>query len=123
MSNLPDANPSKPSEESYHSMIRFLGEQDGSPERELKSHIAALLKGEPSVHRAYLARLLYDCEPLWHVALCIAAKNQNAHELNERIGRVFAAIFRRDVHLDVLFLSNQQEELLSNVCRPFYSAC
>jgi hypothetical protein len=122
MSGLPDANSSKPSEEFCASMGRFLGEQDGSPERELKLHIATLLKGEPSVHRAYLARVLYDCAPSWDVALCIAATNPNAQELNNRVGRVFAAIFRRDAHLDILFLSDQQEALLSSVCRPFYSA-
>ena len=60
VNSLPDADPSKPREEFVASTIRFIGQQDGPPERELKSHLASLLADECSVQRAYLARLQYD---------------------------------------------------------------
>lgn len=123
MNHLPDADPPRPPEEFSAPTIRFIGEQDGPPERELKSHLAKLLSSEQSVHRAYLARLQYGDATSWDVALCIAAANPNVPEVNGRVGRLFAGIFRRDVHLDVLYLTSGQESQLSAVCRPFFSAC
>jgi hypothetical protein len=123
MNALPDGDPSRPREEFVASTIRFLGEQDGPPERELKSHLATLLADERAVHRAYLARLQYGNSTTWDVALCLAATNPDIKALNDRVGRLFAAIFRRDAYLDILFLSKIQEAELSNVCPPFYRAC
>ena len=77
MNSLPDADPSKPCEAFVASTIRFVGGQDGPPERELKLHLATLPGDERSVQRAYLARLRYDNAKSWDVALCIVATNPN----------------------------------------------
>jgi len=117
---IPDGDPTRPREEFVAQTIQFVGEQDGPPERELKSHLAKLLTSERTVHRAYLARVQYDDATNWDVALCLASTDPDVQGLNGRIGRLFAGIFRRDAHLDILFLSKTQEAEISKVCTPFY---
>ena len=118
---LPDGDPSR-HDEFVASTLRFVGEQDGLPERDLKAHLATLLRSEPAVHRAYLARVQYESATHWDVALCLAATAPEAKRINERIGRLFAGIFRPDVYLDVLFLSERQEIEVAQVCAAFYHA-
>jgi hypothetical protein len=120
---IPDGTPSRPAEEFTAPTIRFVGEQDGPPERDLKAHIADLLRNELEVDRAYLARVQYDDTPSWSVAPCLAATKPDIPTINERIGRLFAAIFANDMHLDILYLSTAQEEELTKVCTSFYEAC
>jgi hypothetical protein len=120
---IPDGTPSRPTEEFTAPTIRFVGEQDGPPERDLKSHIAELLTNELEVDRAYLARVQYDDAENWNVALCLAATNPDISRINERIGRLFAGIFANDMHLDILYLSDAQEEEITKVCTSFYKAC
>src|SRR6476646_3913595 len=111
---IPDGDPSKHEELTVFN-IRFVGEQDGPAERDLKSHLTTSLGSEPAVHRGYLARVHYENATAWDVALCLAASNPDERSMNERIGRLFAGIFRPDMHLDVLFLSANQEADLANV--------
>ena len=42
--------------------------------------------------------------------------------LIREIGAVFASMFGRDQHLDMLFIDGDQEQALARVCRPFYEA-
>jgi hypothetical protein len=117
---IPEGTPSKPVENYVATTVHFVGEQDGPPERELKEHLATLLKLEKAVHRAYLARVRYNNRENYDVALCLRATNPDAKQINDRVGRVFAGIFRRDAYLDVLFLSEKQESELLDVCPAFY---
>ncbi len=120
---IPDGTPSQPTEEFIAPEIRFVGEQDGPPERDLKSHLVDLFADEPTVRRAYLARVQYDDSQNWDVALCLAAREPDIPHINERIGRLFAGVFAKHMHLDVLFLSGAQEEEIAKVCTGFYRAC
>lgn len=117
---IPDGKPSRPPEEFVATTIEFVGEQDGPPERELKGHLATLFKSEPSVNRAYLARVLYNNAEECEVTLCLSATNPDVVRLNERVGRLFAGFFRRDAFLDILFLSPVQEADIDKVCSAFY---
>jgi hypothetical protein len=47
---------SRPAEEVKPPVIKFVGEQDGSPERDLKARFIKVFREEPTVQRAYLAR-------------------------------------------------------------------
>ncbi len=96
--------------------VRFVGEQDGEPERLLKNSLVAELRGVPGLKGAYLARVEY-ADGL-HVALCLAAPEDPL--LVERIGARFAEIFGRHEHLDILFLGREQEAELQRVCAPFH---
>ena len=101
--------------------VRFVGEQDGTPERELKQALQVLLSEAATVSRAYLARLQYDDAAGDHVALCLAATTASP-DLARRIASEFSRRFNASVHLDIMFLSPQQEAECKKVCRQFYEA-
>lgn len=101
--------------------MRFVGEQDGVPEREFKERVVPLLDGNAVVERGYLARVGYDSSSSDVVALCLLAQSPQDALLRE-IGAVFASMFRREQHLDILFIDRDQERELSRVCSPFFEA-
>jgi hypothetical protein len=100
--------------------IYFLGEQDGSPERELKEQLAALFGRAQWVRTAYLARVTYEKMSRVNVALCVRGQTGQDRVFAEQVGRVFASIFGRHEHLDIIWLSPQQEAALMEVCQPFF---
>lgn len=102
--------------------VVFLGEQDGAPERELKSRLAQLFAAEQSVSRAYLARVAYGDSPAKSVTLCLRAKAASDKGVVERVGEIFASMFGRHEHLDTMFISDVQEGELAKCCRPFFKA-
>jgi type III secretion system (T3SS) SseB-like protein len=101
-------------------VVRFLGEQDGPPERQLKQTLRTFFSGTPGVRRAYLARVAYATSSEQHVALCLAAPE--AADLASRIGAEFSRFFGASTHLDVLFLGAGQEAECRSVCESFYDA-
>src|SRR5262249_5218546 len=101
--------------------LRFLGEQDGPPERELKFRLAQFFQSDQSVTTAYLARVAYGGES-FAVALCLRARFGFDRRLAEELGRIFASIFGSHEHLDIIFLSETQQSELAIVCRPFFSS-
>jgi hypothetical protein len=98
--------------------VSFVGEQDGEPERVLKSSLVNDFRNVAELERAYLARVEYADG--MHVALCLAAREDP--QLVERIGVRFSEIFGRHEHLDILFLGPGQEAELQRVCAPFHVA-
>ena len=73
----------------------------------------------PEVRRAFLARVDHgDC--VQHVALCIAGGQKRAKEIASRAGKIFHVMFRREMHLDIMVLNEQQERRIEEVCQPFY---
>lgn len=115
--------------------VQFVGEQDGAPERELKERLAHSLRPQ-GVRKAYLAVVSYEerkgpqnaagdgAAPAWNVALCLALGDESAdkQEIVQRASHDFAAMFGPTQHMDIIFLSDQQEAALNKVCRPFYIA-
>ncbi len=114
--------------------VQFVGEQDGPPERELKTKLSSSLR-PMGVRKAYLAVVSYDERkgpqnssgdgaPALNVALCLSLQDATAEkrEIVERAGHDFAALFGPTEHMDVIFLTDQQEAALNKVCRPFYMA-
>jgi hypothetical protein len=102
--------------------VRFLGEHDAPPERELKVALSGEFAHTPGVRSAYLARVRYGAESAENgadVALCIRSSAPEDAAFTGRVGRVYGG---RRTHLDVLFLSDEQEVELSAVCVPFYRA-
>ena len=100
--------------------VRFLGEQDGKPERLLKGRLAESFKPRGEVQRAYLAQVISGDQV--GVALCLKTRYGADPNLVREIGSIFASIFAKKAHLDILFLSESQELVLRNVCAPFYAA-
>jgi len=101
--------------------MRFIGEQDGAPEREFKERVVPLLDGNAIVERGFLARVVYESSPSEVVALCLVARHPQEALLRE-IGAVFASMFGRHQHLDIVFIGRDQEQELARVCSPFFDS-
>ena len=114
--------------------VQFVGEQDGPPESELKERLADSLR-PMGVRKAYLAVVSYDERKApqntsgdgaaaLNVALCLSLQDTAAerHNIVERASHDFAAMFGPTQHMDIIFLTDQQEAALKKVCRPFYMA-
>jgi SseB protein C-terminal domain len=114
---VPDPSPEAP-REIHVPGVRFLREQDGSPERLLKSRLLESLKQRAGVQHAYLAQISSGGQS--GVALCLKTDHGPDPNLVREIGAIFAAIFGGHEHLDILFLNETQESALRRVCAPFY---
>jgi hypothetical protein len=101
-------------------LVEFVGEQDGPVEQQLKATLAAELATRPHVHRAYLAQVRYAPDGPHDVALCIRGAKDQA--VVEAAGACFARIFASNVHLDIMFLTDAQEQDVQRVCKSFFSA-
>jgi hypothetical protein len=99
---------------------RFVGEQDGPPERELKERLVEFFRRDQSVQIAYLARVVYGDQIAVGVALCLRTQFGPDRGLAEKIGRIFASMFGSHEHLDMVFLTSEQEAALAKTCRPFF---
>jgi hypothetical protein len=107
-------------EELHVPKVNFICEQDGIPERDLKQKFIPLFETRDHILSAYLARVSYanPIEP--NVALCIRMDKKDDIDLRKAIADIFAAIFNRKEHLDIIFIQSNQEEELRKVCRPFF---
>jgi hypothetical protein len=112
----------KDSEQFRVGLLRFIGEQDGPPERELKSRLAQLFSCEQSIWRAYLARVAYADLASNAVALCLRAPSDADPNVVDKVGKVFASMFVHREHLDIVFINDVQESELTKCCRPFFNA-
>jgi SseB protein C-terminal domain len=101
--------------------LRFLGEQDGPPERELMSDLADLFRRGQNIKTAYLAQVAYG-EKSFAVALCLRSQFGLDGGLAEKVGEIFASMFGPNEHLDIIFLTEAQEPELALVCKPFFRA-
>lgn len=110
----------KPPIEFRESEIEFLAEQDGIPERELKSELRNCFQCSAAVLRAYLAVVRYSGKPDHLVALCLVARPNSESEFVSRISEVFSKMFSSRQHLDIMLIDEAQEMNLSKVCRPFF---
>lgn len=99
--------------------LRFIGEQDGMAERGFKERILPVLAEHATVERGYLARVAYVSASEESVALCILARHPQ-DSLLLQIGALFASMFGRDQHLDLLFINRDQDQELVRVCAPFF---
>jgi hypothetical protein len=100
--------------------VRFLGEQDGTAERELKLKLKELFTKQIKIKEAYLVRVVYNEMAEWSVALCLTGSPDQASLI--QIQHLFQQMFRSNEHLDVLVLSLAQEQEVKNVAKPFFSS-
>lgn len=107
-------------EELRVSQVRFLGSQDGLPETELKVQLSQLFEKEAKIQRGYLARVAYGVDEM-AVALCVRMDSGAEARIAERVGQVFASMFGKHEHLDIIYLNDLQETELTEHCQPFYS--
>lgn len=111
---------SKHPEEIRVSQVRFLGEQDGPPEKILKGRLTEFFQRDKSVQRAYLAKINLGTQD--GVALCLKTQFGTDRGMAEKVGGIFAMVFNAQEHLDIIFLSHAQEDEVSKLCKPFFVA-
>jgi hypothetical protein len=109
-----------PPQEMQVSEVHFLGEQDGAPESLLKSRLTELFQRDKSVYRAYLARTSLEGQA--SVTLCVKTQFGADRGLAEKIGAIFGMVFNAHEHLDIIFLSEQQERQVKRVCSTFFDS-
>ena len=102
--------------------VRFVGEQDGQVEREIKALWKSIFLKTPSVKRAYLALITYENSSTPQPTLCIQHSEDGNLALVNSVSDPFRGIFNTSVALDVLFLTPEQETQVRRVCKPFYEA-
>ena len=100
--------------------VIFLREQDGPVERSLKDQIATSLAKNIEVKKAYLVRVRYGDDRNESVALCLKGGDPSAHEIVEKVGRLFNDMFNQTQRLDIIFLTEAQELELRPIAHPFY---
>ena len=101
--------------------VVFLGEQGGEPEQALKTKLIELFAQKALVSRAYLARVSYSGNREVVVALCLPDATRAQATVVRDAAAVFAELFSVDQHLDVVFVSAEDERRLTRVCNPFFS--
>ena len=101
-------------------VVRFLGEQDGPPERQLKDALRPMLAGTKSVRSAYLTQVSYGSSTDRAVALCLVSPA--SQHLVQAVAAEFARLFGTSAHLDIMFLEPAQEAECKRVCPAFYEA-
>src|SRR5690349_6139424 len=102
-------NQKQPTKELQVPDIRFLGEQDGPAEINLKDKFVAFFRRDKSINRAYLARA--DFGEGTKVSSVLGLRTQFGPDkgMVEKIGSIFASVFNSTQHLDIVFLTDQQE--------------
>lgn len=100
--------------------IVFVGQQDGPPERELKSRLVELFDGTPNVRAAYLAQVRYGDNVPIAIALCLCLNDVDGTDVVESASAIFAEMFGNDSRLDIVPIDKKQEVSLSRVCSAFY---
>jgi hypothetical protein len=113
---------SKPIDTFRLPQVRFLGEQKGQTEVTLTTKLSRVFASSGLVLRAYLVRVLYgDDSTAMNVVLAIRTKSGGEEQtLLPGINAAFASIFGAHEHLDILFLREDQEKAVRNVCQDFY---
>ena len=100
--------------------VEFLGpaavDLDARFPEALKSAFAA----RPEVRGAFLARIRYVERGVEDTALCLGGSP--SEPALDDVQRIFWAVFPKSTHLDVFFVTAEEEERLLAVCAPFYEA-
>ena len=111
----------RPPEHWVAQSIRFVGEQDGPPERELKNRWAPILQRKSEVQRAYLARVLFDGRDSVDVVPAVRSTTGYDASLEQELGNVSASSeFSSKCHLDIVFLTPEQDAQIAAACTPFH---
>jgi hypothetical protein len=100
--------------------IRFLGEQDGQIEKEIKARWQSILATFPDVLRAYLAIASFGQSQNYQVVLCIMSKTGENPLLVDALAQPFREMFNAATPLDIMFLNAANEVDVKKVCRAFY---
>jgi hypothetical protein len=99
----------------------FIAQQDGEVEKEFTSKVNVFFEESKANLAAYLCRVHYGDPKQVSVAVCLASPVGEQMELVEGISKIFREMFGQHEHVDIMFIGEEQQRLISDVCRPFYN--
>lgn len=100
--------------------IRFVGEQDGPPERILKEKFIEFFRRDGSISRAFLARVDFGEGTNAGVALALRSEFGPDKLMVEQVTAIFGHVFNTGEHLDIIFLTTDQEAQVASACPAFF---
>ena len=101
--------------------FEVLGDQCGTAEDELKQILSSRFSALGCILRAYLVRVERKGFPDVDVALCLRVKSKTSEsEVVASVSSIFASLFNSSEHLDLIFVSNEEETQFATRCAPFY---
>lgn len=102
----------------YAQGIIFLPLYDGETELLLKEKLRFAFRFEKRIELAYLVYAQHSNTRETTIILGIKAPEEQA--IIEKTAVVFASIFDAKQHLDILFISDEQERQIQAIAFPFY---
>lgn len=99
---------------------KFITEQCGPFEDQLKERLCSIFERDGNVARAYLLRVIYEGGFDQGVVLGLSADEKDMASIADRVGEIFASLFSSDECLDVVLLDEESERNAAAVCRAFY---
>ena len=89
-------------------------------EQALKVKLTCLFSTEGHVQRAYLVRVSHSSDQSMSVLLAVYTGSAPDVELIGRVAEIFASLFNSDQHLDIVFVTHEQEIKIRTCCSPFF---
>jgi len=100
--------------------IVFVAEQDGIAERELKAKLVRQFAGNRHLESAFLVRVRYGTSRDLKVILCLNTRRGDV-SVAKSAASEFKQMFAREESLDIIFLTHEQLQQVSQIARPFYT--
>ncbi len=95
--------------------------QQGPAAQALITELTPVLEQQGQIQRAYLVRASASPNGSPGVVLALRGTDpRNEMAIVEAVGAVFARLFNRDEHLDILFLDEDGEQQARTVGTPFF---
>jgi hypothetical protein len=112
---------SRPMEKHKVPSVRFICEQTGPSEAQLTGKLVRSFASGRLVERAYLVRVSFgDLGPTGVVLAIRTSSGGEEPSLLPIVGSAFASIFGPHEHLDIVFVREDQEKAIRQVCSEFY---
>lgn len=100
--------------------IDYVSEQDGPPERDLKTALGELFVASDEVQAAFLLRVRLPKATQESVMLVVRAPDADRRRLVKRITHVFQQHFGSNVSLDISFMTLDDVARAEMVASAFY---
>ena len=107
---------------STQSTPQFLGQQEGLAAELFEAGFRGALLSFSNVRRAYFCKLRYGNETINRGAICVVSATGPSPPVAEALAAVIHRHLDRSSNIDILFLSQRQEEEIVKTCTAFYNA-
>jgi hypothetical protein len=108
-------------QETRYSYYRLLVLPEGGRERELKLQLIEYFRTEHQIEAAYLAWIEFVNKVRTGMCLALRAREYTKQPpILEKIGDIYASLYRIEEHMDVIFIKEKRERDVLKLMQPFY---